>query len=59
MRRHMDLRSDDRAATGTGEIDEFEALAILGLLDSTFGSFDDAGDRFDMRIKGTGEARER
>ena len=48
-----------RTRTGHGEIDELEALAVLGLFDFAFGGFDDADDRFDMRVEGEGAGRER
>jgi hypothetical protein len=44
-----------RAGVWHGEIDEFEALAILGLLDFAFGGFDDAGDGLDVRIEREGK----
>jgi hypothetical protein len=52
-----------RACIGHGEIDEFEALTVTGLLDFALRGHDGADDGFDMRIErersGSGEDAEK
>jgi len=43
-----------RSRTRHREIDELEALAVLGLFDLALRTFDDADDGFDMRVEGQG-----
>ncbi len=47
-----------RPRTRHGEINKFEALAVLGLFDVAFGGLDRAGDGFDVWVESQGRRRE-